>query len=168
MAQENIFNFSNRMEPSKAQSLEEQTEQLRGLYNFLNDKSFNGCLLPMPIITAVPHGLSDSKCWMAYCDVQNVEGVERRYKIYLCVDDFNRDVLAVSQALIYQMIHLFNVYRGILDCTPYGYHNEHFKVAAEAHGMMVTEHPIYGYSPTGLHPQMIEDLINAGIERFAL
>ena len=51
------------------------------------------------------------------------------------------------------MVHLSNLQEGVHDTSRSGtYHNKNFKIAAEAHGLIVEKSAKYGFSTTTLAP----------------
>jgi hypothetical protein len=59
--------------------------------------------------------------------------------------------------MLHEMAHLYNLVHGIKDNSNNGYyHNLKFKETAEAHGLIISKHPRYGWTITALRLDALE------------
>lgn len=77
------------------------------------------------------------------------------HEITIAAESLSRSVLLIVATLIHEMVHLSCYYAGIQDVGKDGrYHNQKFKEAAEAVGLLVEKDLRIGWSLTRLGPEL--------------
>ena len=67
------------------------------------------------------------------------------------------------------MVHLYNIKRGIQDCSRGGtYHNRKFKEEAEKHMIHIEKHEKYGWTITTPTDDLLEYILSQGWEEFQM
>ena len=116
-------------------------------FDLLNDRLFGGNLERV-IIT-----LQSSRGSYGHCSVakiwNNGSVNNSKREINLSVDYLSIDAFHFLGTLVHEMVHAFNLQRGIIDCNPSNqYHNKKFKKLAESVGLAVTKEGHRGYCRT--------------------
>lgn len=147
-------------------------KELESLFNSFNAHFFDSALLT-PVITLSQKGTKSAKGWCTEKKVWAQTGgdsaSERFYEINICPEYLNRPVDQICGVLLHEMVHLFNIMKGIQDCTSNGqYHNKYFKESAEEHGLKAEKTERYGYAQTSLKPETVEFINQLDLTAFAL
>lgn len=147
-------------------------EGLEKLFEIFNKEFFN-CALLTPVITLSQKGTKAARGWCTEKKVWAQTGgdaaSERFYEINICPEFLNQPVEEVCGVLLHEMVHLFNIVNGVLDCTSNGqYHNKHFKENAETHGLRAEKTDRYGYAQTSLKPETVDFIRQLDFSAFAL
>ena len=150
-------------------SLKPVIEELESLFSKFNKAFFEG-KLEQPVITVSPDTTKGAYgwCtgWKAWQDSNKEGGF---YEINLCAEYLNRPFEDTCCTLIHEMVHLWNLQLGVQDTSRSGtYHNEKFKEAAEAHGLIVEKTAQHGYSTTTLAPATLTFIQSLGKNSFSL
>ena len=130
-------------------SLQPIIGKLETLFEAFNKRFYNG-ELETPVI-AVNHDVTRGAygwctSWKAW---ENEKG--GFYEINLCAEHLTRPYIETCETLLHEMVHLFNVQKGIQDTSRNGfYHNKRFKSEAENRGLTVEKTSKYGYCKTAL------------------
>lgn len=137
-------------------SLKPVISELESLFSTFNKALFEG-KLEQPVITVSPDNTRGAYgwCtgWKAWQDGTKEGGF---YEINLCAEYLNRPFEETCSTLIHEMVHLKNLQDGVQDTSRSGtYHNKNFKIAAEAHGLIVEKSAKYGFSTTTLAPAIL-------------
>ena len=137
-------------------SLKPVISELESLFSTFNKALFEG-KLEQPVITVSPDNTRGAYgwCtgWKAWQDGTKEGGF---YEINLCAEYLNRPFEETCSTLIHEMVHLWNLQEGVQDTSRSGtYHNKNFKIAAEAHGLIVEKSAKYGFSTTTLAPAIL-------------
>ena len=75
-----------------------------------------------------------------------------------------RPIEEVAATLLHEMVHYYNYKQGIQDCSRGNtYHNKRFKIAAEAHGLIVTHSNKYGWSHTSPSDTLLDFILENGL-----
>lgn len=151
-------------------SLKTVIEKLESLYSTFNNKFYNG-ELQVPVITVSPDTTSGAygwcTSWKAWkksdekkdqveadaekADKQEPDGF---YEINLCAEHLARPFKEVCATLLHEMVHLWNLQNEVQDTSRGGtYHNKKFKQVAEEHGLVIDQHPKYGWTLTTLNDE---------------
>ena len=111
------------------------------------NKEYFGNGLEMPTITiqstvgAYGH-VTTSKVWKT--DTGNAS-----YELNIGADYLNRPIENIVATLIHEGCHLYAMQNGIKDTSNRGcYHNRRFKALAESRGLIISQHPVYGWTLT--------------------
>lgn len=141
-------------------------EYLKKLYWILNDKYFNSSLDNIIITIQDKAGtfghFSLAKVW-------RITDMEERHEINISAAHLNRPIKNVISTLLHEMVHYCNFQKGIKDVSANGvYHNKEFKTAAETRGLIIAQHPRYGWTLTEPSPELIEWIIQMGFVDVAL
>lgn len=136
--------------------------QLEKMFRALNRDSFGG-ELEEPIITiqstpgAYGH-VTVGKTWKRKDDW--------RHELNMAADWLERPIEEVTATLIHEMVHLYNIKKGIQDCSRGGtYHNKKFKEEAEKHMISIEKHEKYGWTITKPTEELVDYIISQGWER---
>ena len=116
------------------------------VFKMVNEEYF-GNKLEMPTITiqstvgAYGH-VTTSKVWKT--DAGNAS-----YELNIGADYLNRPIENIVATLIHEGCHLYAMQNGIKDTSNRGcYHNRRFKALAESRGLIISQHPVYGWTLT--------------------
>lgn len=138
---------------------------LEKIFRTINEDSFGG-VLEEPIITiqstpgAYGH-VTVSKVWK--------KAEEDRHELNISADWLNRPIENIVATMIHEMTHLYNIAKGIQDCSRNGtYHNKHFKEEAEKHMIEIEKHEKYGWTITKPTDELLEYIIKQGWEEFEM
>ena len=136
------------------QSLKVIIQKLDDMFEQFNKQFFDG-QVQKPIITVSPDTTKGAygwcTTWKAWKTTDEVES-DGYYEINLCAEHLARPFTEVSATLIHEMVHLLNLQNKIQDTSRGGtYHNKRFKQVAEEHGLIIDQHPKYGWTITSLN-----------------
>lgn len=142
---------------AKNNSLQTTIQELEDLFEIFNSVYFES-KLSKPVITVSPDMTKGSygwcTSWKAWKDASGKDGY---YEINICAEHLARPFEDVAGTMLHEMIHLYNLERGVKDCSRGGtYHNAKFKAAAESHGLVVEADSKYGWCKTDLNEQSKE------------
>lgn len=131
---------------SKLKSIQTTLEET---FQHFNETKFNN-ELPEPIITIQTKAKTKSYGWCSIIPFwQNTKNEEEQYyEINISAEHLDRDIVDIIGTLIHEMVHLYNVHKGIQDCTKTGSHNEYFKAEAERVGLIVEKLKGKGFAHT--------------------
>jgi hypothetical protein len=138
------------------QMLSVTVERLETLFEEINAHLFSG-ILTKPIITVSPDRAARRAygwctTWKAWKETSKEDVDNGYYEINICAEYLNRPFIDTIGTMIHEAVHLYNLQRGIKDCSRYGtYHNKFFKQAAETHGLTVEYEKMYGFCRTRLN-----------------
>lgn len=125
-------------------------QYLNKVFKLINAEYFQN-ELEMPTITiqstvgAYGH-ITCSKVW-------TTDKGSRSHELNIGADYLERPIEEIVATLIHEGCHLYAIQNGIQDTSNRGiYHNQRFKVLAEARGLELERHPKYGWTIT--HPTM--------------
>jgi hypothetical protein len=137
-------------------------KELGRIFEIFNEKYFEG-KLHIPVITVQ----STKKRILGWCTLKTVwqpaiekamltEEAEKKskYEINICAQHLASPAYSISETMLHEMIHLYNVMNDISDCTNSYYHNKKFKKAAEMIGLVCDKDKKYGYGLTSLSPEL--------------
>jgi len=132
-------------------------DQLQKAYDILNQR-FDSQFTKTNI-TIQSNQDTKKKDVLGYCTTQKVwvsknEEIESRYEVALVSEHLNRDYFEIMETLLHEMVHVFNLYSGVTDCSVRGKHNERYKVIAESIGLIVEEAPRIGFAVTSLSDEL--------------
>lgn len=121
-------------------------QYLNKVFKMVNDEYFEN-ELEMPTITiqstvgAYGH-VTTSKVWKT--DAGNAS-----YELNIGADYLNRPIENIVATLIHEGCHLYAMQNKIKDTSNRGcYHNRRFKKLAEERGLIISQHPVYGWTIT--------------------
>lgn len=135
---------------------------LEKIFRVLNTTYFDG-QLEEPVITiqSTPRAyghVTQYKLW------QRADG-EGRHELNIGAGTLNRPIENVVATMIHEMVHLWNMKKGIKDCSRGGtYHNKKFKEAAEARGLSISYDERIGWSITEPTDPLLDFIIKQGWE----
>jgi predicted SprT family Zn-dependent metalloprotease len=122
-------------------------------FDALNVRFFESAL-QRPVITI----MSTPTCYghiTRYEAWKDSEGGRR--EINLGAETLNRPIEEIAATLVHEMTHYYCYNNNIEGVSRGGYyHNKLFKEAAEAHGLLIEHHPVYGYTITNPAPDLVE------------
>ena len=149
---------------AKNNSLQTTIQELEDMFEIFNSVYFES-KLSKPIITVSPDVRKGSYGWCTSWKAwKKSSGAEGYYEINICAEHLARPFKELAGTMLHEMIHLYNLERGVKDCSRGGtYHNAKFKAAAEAHGLTVEADPKYGWCVTKLNAQseeIVEDFMD--------
>lgn len=143
-------------------SLKPVIEQLDQLFENLNQHFYNH-ELEKPILAI---NTNQGRNILGWCTAWKVWGTHRNesldsedgyYEINISAEYLNRPFAEISETMLHEMAHLYNLQHQIQDTSRSGkYHNKHFKEAAEAHGLICSSVPKYGLADTKLTPEALQ------------
>jgi len=136
-------------------SIKPMIENLEVLFKSLNDEYFNG-ELQKAVITISPDTTRGAYGWCTSWKAWQEEGSdEGYYEINLCAEHTARGYKALTETLLHEMVHLYNLQIGVQDTSRGGtYHNKKFKTMAESKGLIVEQSQKYGWAYTQLTPEV--------------
>ena len=118
------------------------------MFKLLNETYINN-ELERPVITILTDNTSGAYGWISVAKVWSSKDNAWFREINLCAEYLNRPVELVITTLAHEMCHLLNIQNGVQDTSRSGtYHNQKFKDAAEARGLIVLKDPKYGFCVT--------------------
>lgn len=90
-------------------------------------------------------------------------GGSQRRELNIGAGTLDRPIEDVVATLLHEMTHLWNLQRGVQDCSRGGaYHNKRFKEAAEARGLSIGYDPRYGWTITEPTEALLDFIISQG------
>lgn len=123
---------------------------LAAAFDHFNSVLLNGELTDTPIIAVLPRGRRSAYGWFVQ-DKWNDKSTKRP-EINICAEHLNRPIANVLGTLLHEMSHQLNVQEGLRGVNRAGYHNKHFKQAAERSGLIATRLPNKGFACTTVGP----------------
>ncbi len=130
-------------------------DELQRMYRKLNSYYFNNELEKV-IITIQTDVTRGSYAWISTQPVWSDKDNCNYREINIVAEYLNREPVLVIASLLHEMCHLFNLQRGVQDCSRSGtYHNTKFRDVANSHGLICTQSPNYGWCCTAPTPQLI-------------
>ena len=141
------------------QSLKIIIQKLEDLFEQFNNKFYDG-QVQKPVITVSPDTTKGAygwcTCWKAWKEKMDNEeeqdDASGYYEINLCAEHLARPFTEVCATLLHEMVHLWNLQNEVQDTSRGGtYHNKKFKQVAEEHGLIIEQHPKYGWTLTSLN-----------------
>ena len=134
---------------------------LEKIFRALNAKYFNG-ELEEPIITiqstpkAYAH-VTIGKAWQ--------RGDTTRRELNIGAGTLDRSIFEIVASELHECIHIYNMQRGIQDCSRGGqYHNKKFKAIAEKCDLQISYDPRIGWSITEPTDALCEFILDQGWE----
>lgn len=146
------------------QSLKNIIQKLEDLFEQFNGKFYNG-QVQIPVITVSPDMTKGAygwcttwKAWKKAAASENETDKQEEsvgyYEINLCAEHLARPFTEVCATLLHEMVHLWNLQNEVQDTSRGGtYHNKKFKQVAEEHGLIIDQHPKYGWTLTTLNDE---------------
>lgn len=130
---------------------------LNKMFDLLNDDFFEGALSrPTITIQSTPRAYGH----FSLRDNTWVSAVGDTHEINIGAGTLARPIEEVAATLLHEMVHYYNYENGIQDCSRGNtYHNKKFKVAAEAHGLVVEHSPKYGWSHTSPSDALLDFIL---------
>lgn len=128
-------------------------QKLEMLFDIFNKKFFDD-FLEKPIIAFIPN-IGNRNYAYGWCTIKKIwkdkDNGETYYEIAICPEFMDRDIKEISSTLLHEMTHLYNLQRGIQDCSRGNqYHNKKFKIEAEKRGLEISYDKKIGWSLTKL------------------
>ena len=144
-------------------------DQLQKAYDSLNQ--LFASQFPRCVLTLQSNKDTKRKDVLGYCTTQKVwvnknDESKNTYEIALTSEYLNRDYFDIMETLLHEMVHVFNLYSGVTDCSVRGKHNERYKVIAESIGLIVEEAPRIGFAVTSLSDELKTIVDELEIDRF--
>lgn len=139
-------------------------EYISRLYDFLNEKLFNGELIK-PVITIHPNEKDKPYAWTTqdklWKENENDEGM---YELNISAQHLKRSIMDIANTLIHEMCHQWAKVNNFQDTLRSGsVHNKLFLKIAIMHGLKVEYVRGRGWSETSLREEtvgLIQDFIN--------
>jgi hypothetical protein len=136
---------------------------LEPAFDALNVRFFENAL-SKPVIT-----IQSTPNAYGHCSVNEIwkeEGGEARREINLGDETLNRPVENTLATLVHEMVHLYNMQKGVQDCSRGNtYHNRKFKEEAEKRGLIIEFDKRIGWSLTTPAPLLIDFIKERGWEK---
>ena len=139
---------------------------LNSIFDLLNTKYFESAL-SRPIITIQ----STPKVYGHYTlyDAWSVDGEQGMREINIGAGTLARPIENVVATLLHEMCHYWNDTNKIKDCSRGNtYHNNNFKVTAEACDLLIEHHPTYGWSITSPSDALLEFCVENNLTEIRL
>ena len=144
-------------------------DELQRAFRGLNKLYYNGELEDV-IISIQTDPRRQAYAWISVGKVWNDKTENWYREINIVAEWLNRSPEEVIASLLHEMAHLYNMQKGIKDCSRGGsYHNEKFKETAKAHGLNISFHKSYGWTITTPNVETItwvKENVRAGCFRF--
>ncbi len=118
---------------------------LEKMFRALNSRYFNG-QIEEPVITvqSTPRSyghVTTDKAWR--------RGEENRHELNIGVGTLDRPIENIVATLLHEMVHLWNIRKGVQDCSRHGaYHKKRFRDAATSHDLAISYDIRIGWSIT--------------------
>ena len=138
-------------------------EELYRCFDVMNNLFYDN-KLPEPIILIqkgkknVLSTCSTKKIWCP-SDKEEVADEEKMYEITLVADNLNRPVEDIVGTLAHEMVHYFNLYRGVKGAKSRK-HNDAFKNEAERIGLICNEEEGIGWGITEVGESLAGEIRN--------
>lgn len=130
-------------------------DELQRCFRALNAKYYNNKLEDV-VITIQSDTTRSAYAWLSVHKVWKDNKESDYHEINMVAEFLNREPKEVISSLLHEMAHLYNLQNNIQDCSRGGtYHNQHFKEAAEAHGLNVEHNKKYGWTITTANVETI-------------
>lgn len=114
-------------------------DELQRAYKALNTKYFAG-QLEKTIITIQTDTTSTANAWISVGKVWSDKDQRDYREINLVAEHLNRAPELVIASLLHEMCHLYNLQRGVQDCSRSGtYHNQVFGIPQKLTGCAVND-----------------------------
>jgi len=131
-------------------------DELQRNFKLLNETYFNN-ELERPVITIQTDTTSGAYGWISVNKVWSSKDDAWFREINLCAEHMNRPAELVITTLLHEMVHLYNIQRGVQDTSRSGtYHNQKFKEIAERSGLIVEKNDKYGFCITKPTQELID------------
>lgn len=144
-------------------------DELQRIFRGLNRLYFNETLEDV-IITIQTDPRRAAYAWISVAKTWNDKTENWYHEINIVAEYLNRDPADITASLLHEMCHLYNLQRGVQDCSRGGsYHNERFKEIALSHGLTCDKSDKYGWTITGPTPELrewVEPNVRKGCFRF--
>lgn len=146
------------------QSLKVIIQKLEDLFDQFNNRFYDG-QVQKPVIAVSPDTTKGAYGWCTTWKAwkEKTENEEEQndalgyYEINLCAEHLARPFTEVCATLLHEMVHLWNLQNEVQDTSRGGtYHNKKFKQVAEEHGLIIDQHPKYGWTLTSLNEEAKE------------
>lgn len=126
---------------------------LNKIFDLLNATYFESALAkPIITIQSTPRAyghVSVMEIWQS--------GDANRRELNIGAGTINRPIEQVVATLLHEMVHIYNLQRGVKDCSRGGaYHNKKFKEEAEKRDLHIEHHATYGWTITEPTDRLIE------------
>lgn len=132
---------------------------LEKIFRALNTKYFAG-ELNEPVIT-----IQSTPRAYGHVTVGKVWGVKdaERHELNIGAGTLNRPIEETVATMLHEMVHLYNLARGVQDTSRGGsYHNKKFKAEAEKRALHIEHDARIGYSITSPTPELCDFIISQG------
>jgi hypothetical protein len=142
--------------------------ELENWHKVFNQELWKGKLSSKVVITVQSTGRQRSVLgWHWHSRWQNRRS--RLAEINIVAESLKRRAEEILETLLHEMCHQRNAERKIVDISPqsYQYHNEHFKRAAEAAGLVCERMGRYGWAKTRLGGRALGIIRKHSIDRGA-
>lgn len=158
------------------QSLKVIIQKLEDLFEQFNNRFYDG-QVQKPVIAVSPDTTKGAYGWCTTWKAwkEKTESEEEQqdapgyYEINLCAEHLARPFTEVCATLLHEMVHLWNLQNEIQDTSRGGtYHNKKFKQIAEEHGLIIEQHPKYGWTLTSLNDEAKEFIENMNEKGFGI
>ncbi len=140
------------MTKNPTERLIETVSYLEKLFNFCNDKFFNGELIK-PVITAQRDERNKTYGWFSTKPVwfDGKEDKDGAHEINMTAQTLDRDIFDIAATMIHEQCHLYAHMHNMQDCSRSGtYHNKLYAKIASEHGLIVEQVKTYGWAQTSL------------------
>lgn len=153
-------------------SLKPVIDKLENLFSKFNEHFYGG-ELQTPIITVSPDTTKGAYGWCTSWKAWKQAGSEDKdagyYEINICAEHLTRKFEELCGTLLHEMVHLWNLQNGVQDTSRGGtYHNKKFKEVAEQHGLIIEQHPKYGWTLTKLNEETKQFINSLGDTGFGI
>ena len=136
-------------------TIQSAIDELQRMFKLLNATYFNN-ELERPVITILTDYKGGAYGWISVNKVWSSKDNAWFREINLCAEYLNRPPELVITTLQHELCHLWNIQQEVQDTSRRGqYHNGHFREVAEARGLIVRQHPTYGWCITEPGPEFI-------------
>lgn len=154
------------------ESLKPVIDKLEKLFSKFNDRFYGG-ELQNPVITVSPDSTKGAydwcTSWKAWKEAGNEDKDAGYYEINICAEHLTRTFEELCGTLLHEMVHLWNLQNGVKDTSRGGtYHNKKFKEVAEQHGLIIEQHPKYGWTITHLNEEAKQFISGLGDTGFGI
>lgn len=131
------------------------------IFRALNETYFENKLsIPVITIQSTPRAyghVSVHEVWTS--------GEESRRELNIGAGTINRPIEEVVATLLHEMCHLYNLQRGVQDCSRGGaYHNKIFRDTAIARDLHIEHHDLYGWTLTTPTDKLVQWCIDRDLE----
>lgn len=132
---------------------------LEKMFRELNKDFFDNELVePIITIQSTPRAyghVTVAKVWKRKDD--------SRHELNIGADTLERPIENVAATMLHEMVHLFNMQKGVQDTSRGGtYHNRKFKEEAERRGLVINYNEKYGWTITSPSDELLDYIIEQG------